>query len=40
LRTAEDGTQKRLLFNYKEVIKGQNPEQNVRLLPRDTVVVP
>ena len=40
LRTGEDGSQKRLPFNYKEVIKGKNPEQNIRLLPRDTVVVP
>jgi len=40
LRANADGTEKRLAFNYKEVIKGQNPEQNVRLLPRDTVVVP
>ncbi|HYU46711.1 MAG TPA: polysaccharide biosynthesis/export family protein [Terriglobales bacterium] len=40
LRTGEGGTQKRLAFNYKEVIKGKNPEQNIRLLPRDTVVVP
>jgi polysaccharide export outer membrane protein len=39
LRT-EAGTQKRLPFNYKEVIKGKNPGQNIRLLPRDTVVVP
>jgi polysaccharide export outer membrane protein len=40
LRANGDRTQKRLSFNYKEVIKGKNPEQNVRLLPRDTVVVP
>jgi polysaccharide biosynthesis/export protein len=40
LRANADGTQKRVLFNYKDVIKGKNPEQNVRLLPRDTVVVP
>lgn len=40
LRANGDGTQKRLAFNYKEVIKGKNPDQNVRLLPRDTVVVP
>jgi polysaccharide export outer membrane protein len=40
LRTNADGTEKRLAFNYKDVIKGKNPEQNVRLLPRDTVVVP
>jgi polysaccharide biosynthesis/export protein len=40
LRMDESGNQKRLPFNYKEVIKGKNPEQNIRLLPRDTVVVP
>jgi polysaccharide biosynthesis/export protein len=40
LRQAPDGTQKRMPFNYKEVIKGKNPEQNIRLLPGDTVVVP
>jgi polysaccharide biosynthesis/export protein len=40
LRQNSDGTQKRLAFNYKEVIKGHNPDQNVRLQPRDTVVVP
>jgi len=40
LRANADGTEKRLTFNYKEVIKGKNPEPNIRLLPRDTVVVP
>ena len=40
LRQGADGKQTKLPFNYKEVIKGQNPEQNVRLQPRDTVVVP
>jgi polysaccharide biosynthesis/export protein len=40
LRADADGTQKRMPFNYKDVIKGKNPEQNIRLLPRDTVVVP
>jgi len=40
LRQNPDGTQKRIPFNYKEVIKGHDPDQNVRLLPRDTVVVP
>lgn len=40
LRQAPDGTQQRLPFNYKDVIKGKSPEQNVRLAPRDTVVVP
>ncbi len=40
LRPAPDGTQKRIPFNYKEVIKGQNPEQNIRLQAGDTVVIP
>ncbi|MGA7292045.1 MAG: polysaccharide biosynthesis/export family protein [Terriglobales bacterium] len=40
LRQNPDGTQTRLPFNYKEVIKGKNPEQNIRLQPRDTVVIP
>lgn len=40
LRTNADGTQSRLPFNYKEVVKGQNTAQNVKLQPRDTIVVP
>jgi polysaccharide export outer membrane protein len=40
LRQGPDGTQQRLSFNYKEVIKGKNPEQNIRLQAGDTVVVP
>ena len=40
LRAGPDGTQKRLPFNYKDVIKGTNPEQNIKLLPGDTVVIP
>jgi len=40
LRTNDDGTEKRIPFNYKDVIKGRNPEQNIHLQPRDTVVVP
>jgi polysaccharide biosynthesis/export protein len=40
LRTAANGTQERLPFNYKEVIKGKNPQQNIELQPRDTIVVP
>lgn len=30
----------RLHFNYKEVVKGKNPDQNINLQPGDTVVVP
>jgi polysaccharide export outer membrane protein len=40
LRQALDGTQQRIPFNYKDVIKGKNAEQNVHLQAGDTVVVP
>lgn len=40
LRQGSDGTQKRISFNYKDVIKGKNPEQNIRMQAGDTIVVP
>jgi len=40
LRQNPDGGQSRLPFNYKDVIKGKNSAQNIRLQPRDTIVVP
>jgi polysaccharide biosynthesis/export protein len=40
LRENPDGTQARLPFNYKDVVKGKNAEQNVKLQPRDTIFVP
>lgn len=40
LRQNADGSQTRLPFNYKEVVKGQNPAQNIKLQPRDTIIVP
>ena len=40
LRQNADGTQTRIPFNYKEVVKGQNPAQNIKLQPHDTIVVP
>jgi len=40
LRKKVDGTQERLPFNYKDVISGKNNQQNVKLEPGDTVVVP
>ena len=40
LRENPDGSEARLRFNYKEVVKGKNPDQNIKLQPRDTVVVP
>ncbi len=36
----ENGKQVKLPFNYREVIKGNHPEQNIQLKPGDTVVVP
>jgi len=40
LRQNADGSQARLPFNYKEVVKGENPAQNIKLQARDTIVVP
>lgn len=40
LRAKADGTQARLPFNYKSVIKGHHPEQNIEVSARDTIVVP
>jgi polysaccharide export outer membrane protein len=39
LRT-ENGKQEKIPFNYKEVVKGNHPEQNIQLKPGDTIVVP
>jgi len=40
LRTAPDGTQQKIHFNYKQVIKGQKMSQNIMVEPRDTIVIP
>lgn len=40
LRRHPDGSESRLPFNYRDVIKGKNTAQNIRLQPHDTVVVP
>jgi polysaccharide export outer membrane protein len=40
LRKSPNGGESRLPFNYKEVIKGKNMEQNIRVQPGDTIVVP
>jgi polysaccharide export outer membrane protein len=39
LRT-ENGKQVKMLFNYKEAVRGKNPEQNIELVPGDVIVVP
>jgi len=36
----QSGTQVKLPFNYKDVVKGKNTDQNVLLKPEDTIVVP
>jgi polysaccharide export outer membrane protein len=40
LRQNTGGTESRLVFNYKDVISGKHPEQNIKLEPRDTIIVP
>jgi polysaccharide export outer membrane protein len=40
LRRTSAGGETRIPFNYTDVIKGKRPEQNIRLQPNDTVVVP
>jgi len=40
LRQNPGGGESRISFNYKDVIKGKHPEQNIKLEPRDTIVVP
>ncbi|HWY53302.1 MAG TPA: polysaccharide biosynthesis/export family protein [Terriglobales bacterium] len=40
LRQNPNGGESRLPFNYKDVIKGKNSAQNIKLQPRDTIVVP
>ena len=40
LRKRTDGGVQKIPFNYKKVIKGDHPEQNIRLQAKDTIVVP
>lgn len=40
LRSGANGAEQRLPFNYNAVIKGKDPQQNIELQPRDTIVVP
>ncbi len=40
LRQQAEGKQVSLPFNYKDVVKGANPGQNVELQPKDTIYVP
>jgi polysaccharide export outer membrane protein len=40
IRRTENGKLVRIPFNYKEVIKGVRPEQDILLQPNDTIFVP
>jgi len=40
LRPVNEHETKRLQFNYKEVVQGIHPEQNILIQPHDIVVVP
>jgi polysaccharide export outer membrane protein len=40
LRHNAAGGDTRISCNYKQIIKGKHPEQNILLQPQDTVVVP
>jgi polysaccharide export outer membrane protein len=40
LRQVPGANETRIPFNYKEYIKGKNTQQNIRLEPHDTIVVP
>lgn len=40
LRKNPHADQTRIAFNYRDVIRGIHPEQNIRLEPHDTIVVP
>jgi polysaccharide biosynthesis/export protein len=35
-----NGHQQKIPFNYKDVVKGKHPDENIRLQPGDTIVVP
>jgi polysaccharide biosynthesis/export protein len=40
LRRNPDGGATRIAFNYKDVIRGSHLEENIKLKPNDTIVVP
>jgi polysaccharide biosynthesis/export protein len=40
IRPVSGGTTQTLYFDYKRVIKGHNPEQNIELKNGDTIVIP
>ena len=40
LRRNDKGRMSHIPFNYKDVIEGKHPEENITLMPNDSVVVP
>ncbi len=40
LRKGPDGRESRINFNYKDFIKGKNPDQNIKIEPNDTIIFP
>lgn len=40
LRPTPGGGNSRIAFNYKDVVRGKHPEENIQLEPHDTIVVP
>lgn len=40
LRRDAKGGETRIAFNYKDVIRGNHPDENIKLKPNDTIVVP
>jgi polysaccharide export outer membrane protein len=40
LRQSANAAEARIPFNYKDVIKGKNSDQNIKIQPNDTIVVP
>jgi len=40
LRRNPEGSESRISFNYKDVIRGRHSDENIKLKPNDTIVVP
>ena len=40
VRRLQDGKESKFLFNYKDVISGKRPEEDILLKAGDTIVVP
>ncbi len=40
LRRDSRGNESRIAFNYKSVVRGDHPEENITLVPNDTIIVP